>query len=66
MKRDDLIPIDKEPRAHLPTAEAAAHMNRAPQTMRKWACHESGPLRPHRVNGRLAWAVADIRRVMGV
>ena len=44
----------------LPTNEAAAAINRAPQTLRKWACLESGPIRPIRINGRLAWRVADL------
>jgi hypothetical protein len=48
------------------TAAASFYLNRRPQTLRGWACLENGPLRPLRVNGRLAWAVSDIRRVMGV
>lgn len=36
------------------TAQAAKALNRAPQTLRKWACLENGPLRPIRINGRLA------------
>lgn len=48
----------------LSTNEAAAAINRAPQTMRKWACLENGPLRPIRINGRLAWRVADIRALL--
>lgn len=47
------------------TASAAYYLNRKPQTLRVWACREDGPIRPVRVNGRLAWLVADIRRVMG-
>jgi hypothetical protein len=47
--------------AILPTAEAAAAINRKPQTLRKWACLENGPIRPLRINGRLAWRVADLR-----
>jgi hypothetical protein len=27
---------------------------------------ENGPLRPMRINGRLAWNVAEIRAVLGV
>ena len=27
---------------------------------------ENGPLRPIRINGRLAWPVSELRRVMGV
>ena len=45
----------------LPTKEAAPAINRAPQTLRKWACLENGPIRPIRINGRLAWQVADLR-----
>ncbi|MFO1199035.1 MAG: DNA-binding protein [Burkholderiaceae bacterium] len=59
-------PLDQEARAALPTAEAAYHLNRAPQTLRIWASAENGPLRPLKVNGRLAWPVADIRKLVGV
>lgn len=55
-----------ETRAALPTREAAFHLNRAQQTLRLWAMSESGPVRPLRVNGRLAWPVADIRKLLGV
>lgn len=56
--------IDAESRTHVSTAVAARWLNRKPQTLRKWACYEDGLLRPLRVNGRLAWSVADIRRVL--
>jgi hypothetical protein len=63
----DLTPLDRESRATIPTHEAAAHLNRRPQTLRHWAMRDgSGPIRPLRVNGRLAWPVAEIRRVLGV
>jgi hypothetical protein len=50
------------------TTNAAAHyLDRRPQTLRIWACNETaGPLRPLRVNGRLAWPVAAIRKLLGV
>jgi hypothetical protein len=48
----------------LPTTEAAAAINRAPQTLRKWACLESGPIRPVRIHGRLAWRVADLQALL--
>lgn len=48
----------------LPTNEAAAAINRAPQTLRKWACLENGPIRPIRINGRLAWRVADLQLLL--
>jgi hypothetical protein len=44
----------------LPTHEAALTINRSPQTLRKWACLEQGPIRPIRINGRLAWRVSDL------
>jgi hypothetical protein len=48
----------------LPTDEAAAALNRRPQTLRKWACLENGPIRPVRINGRLAWLVSDLRALI--
>jgi hypothetical protein len=53
--------LDQETRSHVDTACAAFHLNRRPQTMRVWATYESGLLRPVRINGRLAWSVADIK-----
>jgi hypothetical protein len=60
------VPLDQEARANLPTSEAAFHLNRAEQTLRLWACDESGPIRPRRINGRLAWPVAELRKLCGV
>ncbi|BDD92416.1 hypothetical protein PanNE5_18560 [Pandoraea sp. NE5] len=48
----------------LPTDEAAAVINRKPQTLRKWACLENGPIRPVRINGRLAWRVTDLMALL--
>jgi hypothetical protein len=47
------------------TAAAAYYFNRSEQTLRAWACFENGPLRPVRINRRLAWPVAEIRRLTG-
>ena len=54
-------PLDLETRTTIPTDAAAYHLNRKDQTLRAWACLENGPIRPIRINGRLAWPVADIR-----
>lgn len=59
-------PLERETRANLSTPEAAFHLNRAQQTLRLWAMREDGPIRPFRVNGRLAWPVADLRRILHV
>jgi hypothetical protein len=48
----------------LPTNEAAAALNRRPQTLRRWACLEDGPIRPIRINGRLAWKVSDLTALL--
>lgn len=60
------VPLERETRAAVDTATAAYHLNRQPQTLRAWACLENGPLRPVRINGRLAWKTADLRHVLGV
>jgi hypothetical protein len=58
------------PQAHptlrptLTTVEAAKALNRAPQTLRKWACLEDGPIRPLRIHGRLAWPVDEIAALL--
>lgn len=48
----------------LPTNEAAAAINRRPQTLRKWASQECGPIRPIRIYGRLAWRVSDLLELL--
>jgi len=60
-----ITPLAQEPRSAITTAEAARHLNRAEQTLRVWAMREDGPGRPIRVNGRLAWPVAELRRILG-
>lgn len=65
-KTVQLTPLALETRTALPTPEAAAHLNRAEQTLRLWAMREDGPVRPIRINRRLAWPVAELRRVLGL
>jgi len=61
----EITPLAQELRSALPTPEAARHLSRAEQTLRCWAMRD-GPIRPLRVNGRLAWKTDDIRRLLGV
>lgn len=61
-----LVSLQDEKRTNLPTNEAAYHLNRAHQTLRVWAMREDGPIRPLRINGRLAWPVSELKRLMGV
>lgn len=59
-------PLELESRPTVDTAAAAHYLHLAQQTLRIYACKESGPLRPRRINGRLHWVTADIRRLLGV
>ena len=60
------VALERETRATLPTPEAAYHLNRAQQTLRLWAMRQDGPIRPLRINGRLAWPVASLKLLLGV
>jgi len=59
-------PLALVTKPNLTTGELAYYLNRRPQTLRGWACNEDGPIRPLRINGRLAWPVSELRRVLGV
>lgn len=63
---NQFTPLDQVTSPTVTTNAAAYYLNRKPQTMRIWACLESGPLRPARINGRLAWSVAEIKALTGV
>lgn len=54
-----------EQRPAVDTATAAHWLSRRPQTMRIWAL-TGHPIMPRRINGRLAWLVADIKKLLGV
>lgn len=57
--------LERETRSHVETACAAFHLNRKEQTLRSWASAEpAGVPRPIRINGRLAWPVASIRKLL--
>jgi len=60
-------PLEHITRPTVPTEQAGYYLDRRPQTMRMWAMKDgTGPIRPLRINGRLAWPVAELRRVLGV
>ncbi len=61
---NEFPPLELETRSAIPTDAAAYHLNRKGQTLRAWACLENGPIRPVRINGRLAWPVAAIRELL--
>lgn len=52
---------------NLTTAEAAYFLNRSPQTLRVWAMRDgTGPIRPKRIGGILAWSTASVKALAGV
>ena len=57
-------PLEAVTLSHIPTEQAGYYLMRKPQTMRGYACLENGPLRPIRINGRLAWSVSDIKKLL--
>ena len=54
-----------ETRPTVDTATAAHWLSRKPQTLRIWSL-TGHPIMPRRVNGRLAWPVSELRRLLGV
>lgn len=60
----NFTPLELVTRPTVPTADAAHYLNRRPQTLRHWASSEDGAMRPIRINGRLAWPVAEIRELL--
>ncbi|MBA2482863.1 MAG: DNA-binding protein [Nitrosomonas sp.] len=59
-------PIEQITRSAVTTNEAAFYLNRQPQTLRIWAMRENGLIRPLRINGRLAWPVSEIKKLLNV
>lgn len=60
-------PLEEVTSPTVSTDAAAHYLNRKPQTLRAWACLEPiGAIRPLRINGRLAWPVAEIKVLTGV
>ena len=57
-------PLEQVTNPTVPTSAAAYYTDRKPQTLRNWACFENGPLRPIRINRRLAWKVSEIRALL--
>ncbi|TMS58916.1 helix-turn-helix domain-containing protein [Imbroritus primus] len=50
----------QEGRDLLTNNEAAVVLAMKPQSLRRWACYECGPIQPIRIGGRLRWRVSDV------
>lgn len=62
---DKFPPLEQVNRPTVPTEQAAYYLNRRPQTLREWAM-TGKVIVPMRLNGRLAWPTAEIKRALGV
>ncbi len=62
--QESFLPLEQVTRPTVPTDQAAYYLDRKPQTMRAGACLENGPIRPFRINGRLAWRVSDLQKLL--
>ena len=51
-------------RDSLPINEFAPYLTLKPQTVRKWACTGTGPIKLKKINGRLHAQVAAIRALL--
>ena len=60
------LPLEQVTKPNLKTSEAAYYLDRAPQTLRAWACLENGPIRPRRIAGLLAWSTVEVKALAGV
>lgn len=58
-------PLSAVTNPNVPTEQAGLYLDRRPQTLRIWAL-TGHPLTPLRINGRLAWPVAGIKKLLGV
>lgn len=58
--------LANESRPAVDTATAAYYLSRRPQTLRGWAYKNNGPIKPLNIGGRLAWPVAELKRLLGV
>jgi len=52
-------------RTGVTTEQAAAVLGRKPQTLRKWATYQTGPIQPIRIGSRLQWRLSDLQRLVG-
>ena len=59
-------PLEQINRPTVPTEQAGYYLNRRPQTLRIWAMRQDGPIRPLNIHGRLAWPVADLKKLLRV
>ena len=65
LKRGSFPPLEAVTRPTVPTNDAAYYLNREPQTLRTWHSLGTGPIRPTRIYGKLAWPVEQIRVLLG-
>ncbi|CAG4892244.1 helix-turn-helix domain-containing protein [Paraburkholderia saeva] len=48
----------------LTTAEAASLIRHSPKTLYQWACYQTGPVRPVKVQRKLLWRLSDLQALL--
>jgi hypothetical protein len=51
-------------RTHLNTDEAAMSIDHRPQTLRKWATYQTGPIQPVKIGRRLLWPIEGLNKLL--
>lgn len=60
-------PLALVTKPNLTTGELAYYLNRSAQTLRIWACRSgTGPMKPKRIGGLLAWSTSEAKALAGV
>jgi hypothetical protein len=64
--RQDYEPLERVTKPNVSTTKAAYYLDRKPDTLQRWAKNGNGPIKPLRINNRLAWPVDQLKRLLGV
>ena len=59
------IPLSEVTATHVSTRDAAYYLNRSQSTMMRWQRQKISEVSSLKMQGRLSWSVADIKKVLG-
>ena len=59
------IPLSEVTKTHAPTKDAAYYLNRSQSTLMRWQREGISEVSSLKMQGRLSWSVADIKKVLG-
>ena len=59
------IPLSEVTKTHVPTKDAAYYLGRSQSTLMRWQRQGISEVSSLKMQGRLSWSVADIKKVLG-